>query len=209
MIPVTYQKGPPALVNSIATQGKAFLQTKLGQKISGKEWNANSYWQEATDELHQLYRGFCAYSAEWIPKEKGLGRSVDHFIPKSVRPELAYEWSNFRLCFDRINSAKGEESGIFDPFLIEDGWFAIDFPSLLVTVGNGCPAEKQPQAERTIKVLELDQEWVVNRKRKMIREVTALPPADQILHLRENAPFLYRELDRQGWLDRMSELISP
>ena len=48
-----------------------------------------------------------------------------------VDKNLAFEWCNFRLCFEILNQNKGSET-IIDPFRIEENWFVIDFDTNLV-----------------------------------------------------------------------------
>ena len=64
---------------------------------------------------------------------------VDHFYPKSVRPDMAYEWSNFRLASLKLNCRKREFQDVLDPFTIEPGWFCLSFPSLLFSLGQVSP----------------------------------------------------------------------
>ena len=32
---------------------------------------------------------------------------VDHFLSKKNRPDLTYDWNNFRYCSGAVNSSKG------------------------------------------------------------------------------------------------------
>ena len=93
------------------------------------QFKKKNYWTRAAPELHTVYRGVCAYTAVYLA-EQG---SVDHYHPKSIHPNLAYEWSNFRLASGRVNNAKGNQTTILDPFEIEDDWFCLSIPSCLLS----------------------------------------------------------------------------
>src|SRR5439155_22494098 len=102
--PLTFQE-------TVREPGRAFLKTSPNPK----SWKNREYWQDCIPDLYDAYEGICAYCAEWIPETTG-DPTVDHFIPKSVRPELAYEWSNFRLACLRFNRWKRNYQDVLDPF---------------------------------------------------------------------------------------------
>ena len=64
-----------------------------------------TYWRSCLDELYEAYDGICAYLAIYIERTAG-GVTVDHYAPKSKRPDLAYEWDNYRLSSSIVNSRK-------------------------------------------------------------------------------------------------------
>lgn len=82
--------------------------------------------------------------------------SVDHFVPKSRRPDLAYEWSNYRLALPQVNSYKGDSTDVIDPFVVHEGWFVLDFPSCLVRPALALPSATTEQIEKTVQVLKLN-----------------------------------------------------
>lgn len=81
--------------------------------------------------------------------------TTDHFLPKSTRPRDAYEWSNFRLCSHRVNGYKGDSILVIDPFVVQPGWFVLDFPSCLVRPGPEVAPMLAEQINMTITVLKL------------------------------------------------------
>ena len=122
--------------------------------------------------------------------------SVDHFLPKSRHPELAYEWSNYRLSCEFSNRAKATKIGLMDPFQIEWGWFAICFPQCDVVVGPKLPKHREREAQFTIKALKLNSEHVVGVRSCMAMEFRK----GQVTldHLQRYYPFLAAEIKRQG-----------
>jgi hypothetical protein len=60
-------------------------------------------------------------------------------VPVAVRPDLAYEWSNYRLASQKINSYKGKSTAILDPFHIQPGWFVLNFTNLFIEPGSAPP----------------------------------------------------------------------
>ncbi|MBI5833934.1 MAG: hypothetical protein HZB16_16700 [Armatimonadetes bacterium] len=84
------------------------------------------HWRRCLPDLLAAYQHICAYSCFYIHPVAGA-RTVEHFGPKSASPELAYEWSNYRLVCSLMNSRKQAFDDVLDPFEIENGWFVLDF----------------------------------------------------------------------------------
>ena len=125
MIPVTLQPEPEDFAKTVKESGLKFLLEVPNPTI--EQWKGKEYWQHALPSMRKAYQGVCAYCAHWIPHSTG-NHSIDHFMPKSHHPELAYTWSNFRYVAARFNSRKGTRS-ILDPFQLIHNWFILDFTS--------------------------------------------------------------------------------
>ncbi len=125
--------------------------------------------------------------------------SIDHFIPKSKNPSLAYKWSNFRYASSRFNSRKGARA-ILDPFTLQEGWFTLDFSSCLVKPGADMPPDQKNPVISTINILKLnDDEDLVEERKAWIEahrkgEIT-------FAHLEKMAPFIAFELRRQNLVE--------
>jgi hypothetical protein len=161
-----------------------------------RDYSKHAYWRRALKQLHGSYSGICAYTCHWIPFDTGFS-TVEHFRPKETTPRLAYEWSNYRLVCGTLNGRKGSHGDVLDPFLVEDGWFVLDFPSLLVKPASGLSAQRRRRVERTISRLKLNDDetcvqarfrWVMDYRNDLI----AWPA------LQRDAPFIAAELVRQG-----------
>ncbi|MEZ4359534.1 MAG: hypothetical protein R3B48_05090 [Kofleriaceae bacterium] len=163
-------------------------------------------WTQALPELRRRYREMCAYTAMFICDVTGA-ESVDHWIPKSERWDLAYEWSNLRLCTSRINAKKGTRKGLVDPFVVGDGWFALNLLTGEVIAGPGAPPARLAAIERTISAdgLDLNRKAFCARREKHIEEYLRGVP---LWHLEQHSPFVARELRRQGWLRPQDVLAS-
>ena len=72
----------------------------------------DSRWTGFKCDLERVFAGLCAYC------ENACRGEVDHFQPKSIFPELVYDWANWLLsCYD-CNHAKGDKwptGGYVDP----------------------------------------------------------------------------------------------
>ncbi|OQX23958.1 MAG: hypothetical protein BWK80_23295 [Desulfobacteraceae bacterium IS3] len=134
MIRVTLPQPPPNYNSKVKKPGKAFL--KRNPNPTGKHWKKHKYWAKIHNYLYNQHKGICLYCASWTPRKQDSAKldytSVDHFQPKTHHPDLAYEWSNFRLCRARLNNYKSDFQDILDPCSISDDWFYLDFTSFLI-----------------------------------------------------------------------------
>lgn len=121
MIPVKPAPEPDSFDKKVRIPGKEFLM-KIGIR-DGKpsdfpvNWDGHDYWRNCSDELVKAYNSICCYVAMRINRcgTKDRRRSVEHFIPKSKAPWLAYEWSNYRLACIKANQDR-ENKHVIDPF---------------------------------------------------------------------------------------------
>jgi hypothetical protein len=72
----------------------------------GQEWLASgsvgempSHWTHCKPALSEAFSHRCGYLAMF----DSIGGTVDHYLPKSTHPQLAYEWTNYRLCSTLMN----------------------------------------------------------------------------------------------------------
>lgn len=192
MIPVEAQPEPIHFTELVRTPGQQFL-SKV-PKPTSQQWRGKEYWQRALPDMRRAYKSICAYSAFWIPHSTG-NHSIDHFIPKSGQPSLAYEWSNYRYVSARFNSRKGTHT-IVEPFKLLPGWFIIDFKSFFIKPNPELSTNQKDKLWETIKYLKLNddddlvierQTWYLNYLNKDI----------SFEHLKKNAPFIALEAERQ------------
>ena len=195
MIRVNQAPEPGNFDDRVRQRGLRYLGNPA-RRPTVKQWSSHSYWRDVGDELHNAYAGICAYSCHWIPYDTGAD-TVEHFRPKDTYPTEAYEWSNYRLVCATLNGRKGTFEDVLDPFVIQNGWFTINFPSLLVTPHPDLDPELQQSVDATIIRLGLNDEGTCLRSR-----VTWLAEscANHISldHLQRRAPFIFAELERQG-----------
>lgn len=123
--------------------------------------------------------------------------SVDHFVPKTVDSNLAYEWSNYRLASLRLNSYKGDHTDVLDPFLILRGWFVLNLTNFLVEPSTGLELRIEAEVRNTIEILRLNRDDVlVNLRFKIVRDYAK--GLVNFEYLSTYYPFIASELDRQG-----------
>lgn len=162
-------------------------------------------WTKAIPWLREAYRCICAYSCLYIELITGT-KTVDHFHPKSLRRDLIYEWSNYRLASHSMNRQKGNQTSILDPFNLQEGMFALDLVNMKVLPGPHAGAALA-QVEATIQALKLDgpeyKAALNDYFDKYWRGQISMSFLD------ERAPFLAHELRRQRWPTPPQPLNQP
>lgn len=202
VLKVKPQPEPDTFNELVRVPGKRFL--KSTRNPTRNQWSTHAYWTKALTDMRESYGAICAYSCHWIPATGG--RSIDHFNSKSTHPGDAYEWSNYRLTFSVLNGCKGTDPNVLDPFLVQSEWFTIKFPSLLVSPAAGLKAPLTARITWTINKLHLNDEDKCLKDRfayvrdYCLRNIT-------LTFLRERAPFLAKELERQGLLDSIRTMM--
>lgn len=199
MINVLPQPEPANFNDRVRKPGNKFLNKRLNPTVAptNKEYKSRSYWTRALPDLHEAYNHICAYSCEKIPLIVG-NKQVDHYIPKSQSPyQLAYEWSNYRLAAGQLNTWKSTDS-VLDPFIVQDGWFIMQFPSLQVIPASAKDLPNnvtQKQIQDTIDVLHLN-DPMFERVRKGHLDLYCTN--NDFSYLLSTSPFIAKELARQG-----------
>jgi hypothetical protein len=190
LIPVAPKPEPASFNAKVRTPGQAFLAAVPAP--TSKQFKKKQLWKAALPEMKTAYNSICAYSSCWMPGNC----SVDHFHPKSARPDLAYEWTNYRLAHDKINMNKGDSTDVLDPFTIQAGWFVLDVATLWVRPEPALQANVKTAVQKTIDVLKLNEDqWVQMRfaifSSYLNRELA-------LTYLQRTYPFIAAEIQRQG-----------
>lgn len=191
MIPIQIQPELANFNDRVRKPGIVFLNT-LGRKPTHKDWKEAWLWNRVTKELYQAYNGICAYSASWIPSG-----TIDHFIPKSCSPDLAYEWGNFRLAMEKLGSYKGKNCELVDPFYIKPDWFILNFATFLIVPHSSLPKYLGSRIKKTIEVLRLNKDNNLVDTRISVLENFA-NDIYPLSFLERRYPFIAYELKRQG-----------
>jgi hypothetical protein len=157
-----------------------------------------SFWTSALPDLRRAFGGRCAFLGLYIHEGTGTG-TVDHFVAKSADWALVYEWSNYRYAAHRINALKGTTE-VVDPFEVGDDWFELELVGFQIKPGRGAPAARKDAVANTCRVLNAD---AFCRERALYAQWFAegMTSSD----LEQLAPFVVRELRRQGWAHASSE----
>ena len=201
MIHVVLQPEPSSFDERVRQPGNAFLSTC--PHPSSKQWSKHNYWNRISTELYQSYGGICAYSGQWFSKTT-TQVSVDHFYPKSLHQEMAYEWDNYRLTTQIMNGYKGDKI-VLDPFQIQDGDLTIDFPSCLIKPRKDMTPAEKSKAKSTIQILHLNDEEQADQRCSIVLEYINGDISKQ--HLELKYPFIAKELARQSLFDSIKEIM--
>jgi uncharacterized protein (TIGR02646 family) len=201
MIHVNAQPEPAAFDSEVRQKGLAWLKKKkipLDQPLPPKT-EVEPYWRACLDDLHKCYDGCCAYLAVFLKRQTGEG-TVDHFIAKSKRLDLAYEWSNYRLACSRMNSRKREHDDVLDPFEIEESWFRLELITGRIYPNPALSPERFSTVQATIERLGLDEAGNRELRAMHYQEYREHGyPAD---YLKKYSPFVWLEAHRQGLLSK-------
>jgi hypothetical protein len=203
VIPVKLQPEPAHFFKKVQQPGHEFLRKTSNPTT--KDWNNHSYWTRILNDLYIAYSSICAYSCHWIPCDTGA-KTVEHFKPKNKYPQDAYRWGNYRLVCSTLNGRKGDREDVLDPFTLLEGWFVIDFPSLLIHPSSDIAAEEAELVTKTIRRLGLNDEGTCLQARiNWIRDYITAP--FPFSHLERRAPFLALELKRQNLVEAIREIM--
>jgi hypothetical protein len=112
------------------------------------------------------------------------------------RPDLAYEWTNYRFASAPLNASKKHaDDSVLDPYEVGAGWFEIILPSLQLRATSAVPLALREKAEYTLKRLRLrDGERVIRWRRQWyaMYQQGKLPLAG----LRDVAPLIAAAVER-------------
>jgi len=155
------------------------------------------FWREALDDMMKAYDQICAYMAIYIERVTGAA-TVDHMIPRSVEWKQVYEWDNYRLACSLMNARKNDAISVLDPFRIKVGWFELELVGFQLKPADALASHIENRVKRTITRLRLN-----DRDCRAARESYALDYWSGEIpfsRLSRRAPFIARELQRQGRL---------
>lgn len=200
MIRVVLPPPPPHFQASVRVPGQTFIAAS--PHPTGEEWQRHAYWRKVHSYLYTSLRGICSYCATFTPRRSGSTSvdhtSIDHFVPKSRSPGLAYEWANYRLCRARLNHRKDNNEDVLDPCAIQNGWFRLSFTTFSISPDPGLPGDQQKQVHDSIARLKLnDDDAYVNERARAIYSY-----ADgklSLVHLARFYPFIAAEIAFQDF----------
>ena len=150
MIPVEPSPEPAGFAENVRDRGLAWVEAQR-RPITAFP----SHWRWCEPHLHTAFHGRCGWAAISISSGH-----VEHFISQSVclqqdRPDLVYDWANFRYIMPELNSKKGRRPSLLDPFEVQAGWFEIVLPQLHLRMTETVPASQRHLARATLEFLGL------------------------------------------------------
>jgi uncharacterized protein (TIGR02646 family) len=198
MIPVALQPEPTDFDSEVRQKGTAWLALNgiTPGVAAPKGTKFSTYWSYSNKQLWSVYSGVCAYLAIYFEWPSGAA-STDHFVPKSLRPDLAYEWSNFRLSCLAPNRLKNKYNDVIDPMVLAANTFELNLVTGEIRPNSSLLAMQMQDAKKTIKRLKLDSPEHNNMRQRHYNQY--LRHKDEQT-LRELSPFVWHEADRQGLL---------
>ena len=156
MIPVAKVPRPSGYAK-VKAGGDAWLAANPSAK------RPKDLWSPFLPELAEGFAHLCGYAAMLDP----TGGTVDHYLSWKNRPDLAYEWTNFRFVSYVLNASKRTaDDTVLDPHVVGRGWFEVILPSLQMRVTDQVPAAHKAAAVFTLKRLKLDNGEKVVRWRR-------------------------------------------
>ena len=197
LIPLIQAPEPNNFEKRVRVPGRAFLlKTPFP---AGAQWKGREYWRNAIPDLRHAYSNICAYCSSYtVDSEQPKHNSVDHFIPKSVKPSLAYEWQNYRLCRARLNNRKDNHQDVLDPFKLTTETFLMDFRTFLLKPNPALSQSRRDLVKLTIKRLALnDDNDYVRERIGAIREYCLGQVT--LAQLSTKYPFIAYEMKRQDF----------
>jgi hypothetical protein len=127
---------------------------RAARRLRGEPPKASEFpnlWAKYEADLSRAFKGRCGWWAMWIAEGE-----VEHYLSKKNRPDLIYEWSNYRYIAGSVNGSKGNhDDKVLDPFEVQDGWFEVILPSMQLIVTDHLPAALTDKACFTLKQLRL------------------------------------------------------
>lgn len=182
MIPVRKKKEPSAF--DVAVRSK------------GRSWNRKgrppAHWSACRDDLAAAFKNRCGWLAMW-----DLSGTVDHYLSVKARPDLAYEWKNYRYATGWLNCCKQNvDEEVLDPFEVKDGWFECILPSLQVRLTEKVPANKRKRAQQTLDRLGIGHgERAIRQRRAWLEQYESggLP----LNNLADYAPLIAEAIERR------------
>lgn len=116
--------------------------------------------------LKEETSGKCAYcESDMLHVTYG---DIEHIVPKSVAPQLTFDWENLTLACDVCNTKKGNREGLLDPYAVDpEDHFTFYGPMLLHN--PGCNT-----AEFTSTILELNRIKLLEKRREALDNISNL-----------------------------------
>ncbi len=199
MIPVQSQPEPSSFDAKVRQKGLQWIQ-KSGLNIAQPVpvgTQVKPLWQVCLPELLEAYGRICAYVCIYIEEVTGSA-TVEHFVPKSRRLDLAYEWSNYRLVCGAMNGSKSNFEDVLDPFTLKKGTFQINLVNGAILVNAKLTASSKTRALETVSRLKLDSPKCRRLRLRYFNKY--IQNQIDAAFLREQAPFVYLEMKRQNLL---------
>lgn len=203
MLRVEVVDEPPTFDRDVRQKGLSWMKDQ-GIDLNGElpeGVKLRPFWRACVDELREVFDRRCCYSGHYMRKSEVV--PVEHAVPKSLRPDLAYEWSNYRYASQRINGRKGTKI-VLDPacFPADREVYHLDFVTGAIFPNPALMADLPTlyrMAEKTVEDLELDDGLYRDERMEVwnmyLSSSRGGPEREQ---LKKTNNFVWQEAIRQG-----------
>ena len=207
MIPLHRYVEPSFFHNEIRVKGRLWLQSKgiILNDIVPEGFKFKNFWTKCKSYLEKKYNHYCAYTCFYMHATERS--SVDHIKPKScVGAYMAYEWKNYCLCCERINTKKGDKLNIIDPFKVTNNLFYLILGTGYIYINPSYSNSSLVSlAKTTIDELDLNNEFWKKARREVYKDFGEARKAGASLEyaekrLKKENIFVWSETKRQGKL---------
>lgn len=197
-MPVAPRPEPADFDGKVRRKGLAWMKRRKidTSRPLPKGEGLRDYWRDCLDDMYVSYGQCCAYLAVFL---HNIGEvSIDHFEPKSKRPDLAYEWSNYRLACALMNVRKKDHEDVLDPFVVQNGWFRLEPVTGHIFPNPDVDEALQEKIRATIKRLGLDDAQCRKIRTRHFQEYCEGRISGD--YLKTHSPFVWFEANRQDLL---------
>ncbi len=208
MIKISQAPEPAEFDENVRQPGLKFLKEH-------PDAEPRDFWSACKGELYAAYRGYCAYTTfRIVPRTDA---TVDHFIPKSIRRDLCYEWSNYRLCSPHANAVKKDATGLLDPVsLPEDAFFLREDGSIEANPAAFASENELAAAVYTVSRLRLNSPVLMRDREELLDALLASirdagPENREAVcrcaarSLRRQSLFLYEQAVRMNYIPALAD----
>ncbi len=155
---------PSFLQENYKKWGKAYKAKRDKNSSAVFQWRkyarkgVNQHLLEALEPSAKSHCAFC----DGYPLGTFARQTLEHFRPKSLFPELAYNWWNLFVCCDICQASKGEE---FDAKLLKpdledyqfDRYFILNYATGEIELNPAADGFEQECAQMTIALYQLNE----------------------------------------------------
>lgn len=135
---------------------EAFRRPKYGHKSIKEAVKAESH-------------GKCAY-CESKPLHVSSGQ-IDHVVPKSVAPQLSFEWSNLIFCCEKCNQFKSNHEGFIDP-VVHDPEACLQWAGPMVfPVTDAASGAVNEEAKFTVSTIRLNRAELLEQRKEALDKI--------------------------------------
>lgn len=114
MIPLKKGATPQVLIdNAQAWTAELLAAIAAGEELKAARKNRYNDHRVKSALLQETHEK-CAYCESNVT-HIAYG-DIEHIVPKKVRPELTYEWTNLTIACDKCNTNKGSTEELIDPY---------------------------------------------------------------------------------------------